>query len=85
VSFSFISMCVVLPCFLVGFFWAASSRTCLMVRTLPPSALPIVKAGLVFSSSVFGYRWYASTVTFSGCVRRHLMMYLKGITSPVWV
>lgn len=53
-SFSFMSMCMVLPCFLVGFFWAAFSRTWRMARTLLPSALPIVKAGLVFSSSVFG-------------------------------
>ena len=46
-----------LPCFLVGFFCAAFSSTCLIARSPPPSALPMMKAGLCFSSSVCGYLW----------------------------
>lgn len=48
---------MVLRRFLVGLFFAAFSRTCRIARSPPPSALPIMKAGLRFSCSVCGYLW----------------------------
>lgn len=65
---------MVLRCFFVGLFFAAFSRACRIARSPPPSALPIMKTGLCFSSSVCGYLWYASTLTFSGFLRRHLIL-----------
>lgn len=46
-----------LLCFFVGFVCVAFSSRWRMVRRPPPSALPIVNAGLCFSSSVCGYLW----------------------------
>lgn len=46
-----------LPRFLVGFFCAALSSRWRMAMSPPPSALPMVNRGLVFSSLVFGYLW----------------------------
>lgn len=43
--------------FLVGFFWDAFSSTWRIARSPPPSAFPMVNAGLRFSSFVWGYRW----------------------------
>ena len=48
---------MVLPRFLVGLFFAAFSRTCRIASSPPPSALPMMKAGLRFSCSVCGYLW----------------------------
>lgn len=53
--FSSRSMYVVLPRFLVGLFCAAFSSTWRIARSPPPSALPMVNAGLRFSSSMCGY------------------------------
>ena len=44
-----------LPRLLVGFFCAAFSSMWRMASMPPPSALPMIKAGLCFSSSACGY------------------------------
>jgi len=48
---------VVLRRFLVGLFCAAFSSTWRIARRPPPSALPMINAGLSFSSFVWGYLW----------------------------
>jgi len=47
----------VLRRFLVGLFWAAFSSMCRIAKRPPPSALPMMNAGLRFSCSVCGYLW----------------------------